>query len=460
MQAYRNPRLILKKTSAILSSRFPLFGPNKKQEIIRLVFEISKRENISPGDILSSITHDNFHNLKNCLLRRRFPLSIYYKEAINSYLPKVRFHVKNKANIRKTKFYPAKIIVEDSLRGSFLLKRFRNKFPLSKISYIKSLKEYRMMYYRRPKISDYNQRRKTVFITKERYDLFKKCPCTKGAIRCDYHIFNLGFGCIFDCTYCYLQEYTNTPGIILSANLDRFFDNFIAYKKDGMRIGTGEFSDSLMLDDITQYSKAIIDFFRKHPKVVFEFKTKSANIKNLLSIKYSPNIVVSWSLNPQRIIKGNEFFTAGLIQRLDSARKCADAGYKIGFHFDPVFFYKGWRKDYKELIDLLFLNLKTKSIAWISIGTFRFTPKLKDVIEERFPENKILNEELLYGYDKKLRYPDKLRVDMYANLIAMFRQHNLRAPIYLCMEEKSIWQKLSLSPLLLNKKDYFCNFIR
>ena len=133
-----------------------------------------------------------------------------------------------------------------------------------------------------------------------------------------------------------------------------------------------------MLDHITEYSPAIIEFFNKHEDATFEFKTKSSNIDNLLKVKHSGNIVASWSLNPQKIIDKNEFFTADLSERLASAEKCAKAGYKIGLHFDPIIYFKGWEREYGEVIDLLFGKIKPKDIAWISMGTFRFKPELED----------------------------------------------------------------------------------
>lgn len=452
MSIHKNPFSLLKKTKSLINRRFPGFGPNKKQEIVRLLFEISKRDKISPGQVLADVGLANFHAAKAHLLRKRYPVAYSSKANVVVYLSRLSLKPQNTSRIKGAQFYPKQILVEKDIERSSLVGRFKKQFPKTKVSCIKSLKTYLKNHKRIP-ISDYSRRRNTVFITEERYDLFKKCPCTKSAVRCGYHIFNLGFGCIFNCTYCYLQEYSNAPGIILPANLNRFFDNFTLYRQKGMRtgaspsfrVGTGEFSDSLMLDDITQYSIPIVNFFKNHKDVLFEFKTKSKNINNLLNLKHAGNIIVSWSLNPQNVINENEFFTASLNQRLNSALKCVHAGYKVGLHFDPIFYYKNWHKDYSKLIDKLFLNIKPKDIAWISLGTFRFTPSLKDIIEGRFPENKILNEELIVGYDQKLRYTDKLRYEIYQTILKIFQKHKKNLPIYLCMEEKSLWQKLNLS---------------
>jgi len=63
-------------------------------------------------------------------------------------------------------------------------------------------------------------------------------------------------------------------GIVLPANLDKFFRDFSGYKYNGMRLGTGEFSDSLALDNITGYSLSIIDFFKKQHRVTLNLKLK------------------------------------------------------------------------------------------------------------------------------------------------------------------------------------------
>lgn len=422
----------------MVAKNFSHFGPNKKQEIVRLVYEISKRDNLGPANLIRGAQRQDFSKIKQYLVRRRFPYAYAHREISRIYLPSIELAAKDAFNPLQHKFCPKKIIVEKAVKGSYLAKRFKNAFPKADFYQITTLKDY-LEQQKKYGIRDYNARRDIIFIVEQKDNFFKKCPCTKGAAGCGLYIFNLGFGCIFDCTYCYLQEYTNTPGIILPANIENFFNKFSAYKHKGLRLGTGEFSDSLALDHITEYSFAIIDFLRKEHCLTFEFKTKSNNIANLLKAKHRGNIVVSWSLNPQRLIRENEFFTASLSQRIGAMLKCVKAGYKIGWHFDPVFYFAGWQKEYAQVIENLFAYVKPRSLAWISIGTFRFKPELKKIIEARFPQNKILDEELLVGYDNKLRYPLKLRYAMYKSLSKTMEKHAARRlPIYLCMEEKAV----------------------
>ncbi len=435
---------LYQKITSLVESGFPRFGVNKKREIIRLLYEISKRENIFPEEIIKCINQNKFYDAKEFLLKRRFPYAYSHNELSTPYLPDIKIDPKHSLAIKKRPFYPKEIFVEKSVRTSYVANKFREVFHDAVFLEIESLKAY-IKKTQGSTISDYNNRCNSAFIINEKYDFFKKCPCTKSAESCGYHVFNLGFGCIFECTYCYLQQYVNSPGLIFPANVDDYFNAFNSYKSAGMRIGTGEFSDSLMLDNITEYSIPIINFFKKQKDVMFEFKTKSANIENLLKTQHSGNIVVSWSLNPQNTVDTNEFYTASLAERLDAALQCVEAGYKVAFHFDPIFYYKGWEKDYKQVIDCLFTKIKLKHIAWISIGTLRFNPGLKKIIETRFPQNTILDAELIPGYDNKLRYPYSMRYNIYKSIIDMMRKYHKKAPIYLCMEEKSIWRSLNLT---------------
>ncbi|MEA3305965.1 MAG: hypothetical protein U9R52_04035 [Candidatus Omnitrophota bacterium] len=443
----------LKVTKALVESNYPYFGINKKQEISRLLYEISKRQNLPAGDIINH-THSilqnagksakkNFAKIKAYLLKNRYPDTFSDNASFRPYLPKLDLSDSWFCDLKKKQFYPKNVFVEKKVCGCFLVQRLRKLFPKAEFTEIQSLKDCQHNR-RKTTIEDYNKRQDTLFIVSENYDFFKKCPCTPKAYGCGYHIFNLGFGCPFECTYCYLQGYTNSAGIILPANIENFFDGFSAYKKTGMRIGTGEFLDSLALDKITGFSVNIAEFLKRHKEITLELKTKSSTIENLLKIKPPGNIVVSWSLNPQRIIDENEFFTASLNQRIKAALSCTQAGYRVGFHFDPVVYSGNWQNEYSGLIEKLFSRIKPKHIAWISIGTFRLNPALKQIIEKRFPENKILDEELLLGYDNKLRYPYTIRYSIYKTMLKMLLKHNNKLKLYLCMENALMWRELNL----------------
>lgn len=434
----------MKSLNQLIEARFKGFGVNKKRETARLVYEISKRDKVTWSRILRGIPVNTgisaYPEIKSYLLKRRFPHASLAERKIRPYLPALKIHEGNAVKINGLNLFPRHIYIEESVSESGLSRRLKGLFPASQFHRIATLKDFVKS---RPAfvIKNYNKRSDNFFIIRERYDFFKRCPCTQSAVSCGYHIFNLGFGCVYECAYCYLQEYTNCPGIILPANIEAFFERLKRYKRPGMRLGTGEFSDSLALDHITQYSAGLIEYFNRNTDLTLEFKTKSANIGNILKAKHAGNVVISWSLNPQNIIKENEFYTAGLAQRLDAASSCIRAGYRVGFHFDPIIYSRGWERGYEGLINRLFDKIPQDRMAWISLGTLRFRPQLKTVIENRFPQNRILDEELLIDFDNKMRYPQQVRNEIYKKMTGWIKKRAKKAAIYLCMESPEIQKK-------------------
>ena len=431
------------------------FRPNRNQcsDLTRLFFEILKREDISLDRLLEQLRRntdcrrvsgrDRFFLIKRALIARRFPIASS-QEALalgDVFLPKVR--PASGANPRiPGQFEAQKIFVEPGLLRSALFRRFNAAFPAAQIEEI----EHHSLYAKKNKFDLGQLKQPLVFIVKESWDYIKPCPCTPGHISCGYWILNLGFGCPFDCSYCFLQQYANFPGLILPANLEDFFDRFSKFEKKldmPIRIGTGEFCDSLALDEITQYSRQLIPYFSTK-KVLFEFKTKSDKIGNILSMPASSNIVVSWSLNPPSIVETEELGTAGLHARLSAAAEVQKKGFSVGFHFDPVIYSSDWREKYQEVIDLLYTRLKPP-FAWISIGTLRGNRELKVASEARFPRSAIFYGELLLGKDKKLRYPAGMRKEIHRIMREMIRAKDEKTPVYLCMEDKESWKALGRS---------------
>lgn len=453
MQVHQREAERLRRVQSLVGSSFPRFGVNKQREIIRLLYEIAKREDIPAEEILRGLETIKFARLKDFLLQRRFPRAYPRYTSSRFYLPRLRLDPENAFQLSDGDYQPVRIYVEEVVSRSSLVERFQKAFPRTPISTISTLKDF-ISGQERFRIADYNRRGESVFLVKGRHDFFKPCPCTPAAVPCGYHIFNLAFGCLYECTYCYLQEYVNSPGLIFPANPESFFDRFETYQSSPaarnwrrgskLRVGTGEFSDSLMLEEITGYSIMIIDFFARRSDVLFEFKTKSRNIQNLLEAEHAGNIVVGWSLNPQSVIDKNEFYTASLAERIEAAKLCAEAGYRLAFHFDPIFYYRGWEDDYREVVDRLLDTVGTGKIEWVSLGTLRFKPELKPVIENRFPGNTILDEEQIIGFDGKLRYPEEIRLRIYRKMIEMLKKGGRRLPIYLCMENEAMWDALQL----------------
>lgn len=296
------------------------------------------------------------------------------------------------------------------------------------------------------KPSDFSKAKKTWLITAQHGNALKPCQgMGAGHLCCGYWIIDLISNCPMDCSYCILQHYLeNNPLLTIYANVDEILTKaslFISGHRDRkFRIGTGELSDSLALDDITGFSKRLIEYLRHQPNVTLELKTKTANIDHLLKLNHNGRVVIGWSINPQRIIEQEETGTAPLVKRFDAARRAVGAGYKVGFHFDPIIYSENWEGEYKPLTEVI-KTFPHEMIAWISLGTLRFPPQMKEIVMRRFPRSRIFYNSLV-PVNGKVRYFRPTREAMYKKMLEWLGP--LGEKTYLCMETKAVWQNVTM----------------
>jgi spore photoproduct lyase len=295
----------------------------------------------------------------------------------------------------------------------------------------------------------FGEGKKSLALSRFKGSFLKKCPgVSPGMVCCNYYVVNLSKNCIYDCSYCFLQDFlSNNPMQVAYVNVENLLveldEIFTQYPDRSFRVGTGELTDSLALDTIVPYTNYLLPFFNRQSNAVLELKTKSDQIENLLNHSDPTNIIVSWSLNPQSIIDQEEKGTPGLSQRLEAARACLDKGYRIGFHFDPIILIPGWEQAYRQLVDILCDTLPIDKVEWVSLGSFRYRPALKSIIKDRHPETRLFTSEHLPSKDGKFRYLRSLRNQAYETIRGYLMSRSVELNIYLCMETKETWEDVT-----------------
>ena len=285
--------------------------------------------------------------------------------------------------------------------------------------------------------------KKTLFLTTNKGKFVRQCPGTDYYTCCNYMILHIGTFCTMDCSYCILQSYFHPPLLQFFVNhkdLDESLDRLFLQQKI-TRIGTGEFTDSLIWEKIYPFAETLVSKFSKQSHAVLELKTKTVNIENLLPVRHNRKTIMSWSLNTERIVKTEEKRTAGIRTRLAAAAQCQAKGYPLAFHFDPLIIYPGCEEEYRKIIELLFTYISSDNIVWISLGSFRFMPALKSIIEKRFDQSKIVYGEFVKGIDGKMRYFKPLRIRFYKKIISYIREFAPDMTVYFCMEDDEVWFK-------------------
>jgi spore photoproduct lyase len=292
----------------------------------------------------------------------------------------------------------------------------------------------------------FGKEKKRLALSQFKGSFLKKCPgVSPGMVCCNYYVVNLSKNCIYDCSYCFLQDFLgNNPMQMAYVNVEDLLGEleevFTQYPDRNFRVGTGELTDSLALDAIVPYTSYLLPFFNQQSNAMLELKTKSDQITNLLNHPDPTNIIVSWSLNPQSIIDLEEKGTPSLVQRLESARACMEKGYRIGFHFDPIILMPDWEEAYLQLVNTVCDTLPITKVEWISLGSFRYRPNLKSIIKNRHPETRLFTSEHQPSKDGKFRYLRPLRNRAYETIRGYLKSRSQELNIYLCMETKEIWE--------------------
>ncbi len=266
------------------------------------------------------------------------------------------------------------------------------------------------------------------------------CPVASRRTRCcNLMTLDAVENCGFGCSYCSIQAFYHGNKIYFDPRFKEKLDTLSIDPDRIYHIGTGQSSDSLMWGNKHGVFDALTDFAEKHPNVILELKTKSRNVSYFLEHDVPRNIICTWSLNTPVIITHEEHLTASLPERLAAARKLADRGILVGFHFHPMVHYEHWQPDYGELFEAVQESFDPAEVALVSLGTLTFTKPVIRQIRTRGFNSKIIQMPLVEA-DGKLSYPDEIKLDMFRHAYRSLEGWHERVFFYLCMENNRLWK--------------------
>lgn len=266
------------------------------------------------------------------------------------------------------------------------------------------------------------------------------CPVASEKTRCcNLLTLDAVERCGFDCSYCSIQSFYHQNEV-------RFDEGFAQKLRDieldpdkFYHIGTGQSSDSLMWGNHNGNLEALCEFARRNPNVILEFKTKSKNIKWLLENEFPENVLCTWSLNPQSIIDNEEHLTASLQERIGSARRIADKGRLVGFHFHPMIWFEDGGAAYADIATQLCAEFSVDEVALISMGSLTYTKDVMRTIRKREFKSKILQMPFTQVAGK-FAYPDDIKIELFKGLHDALAEWQQRVFFYLCMEPANLWK--------------------
>lgn len=212
---------------------------------------------------------------------------------------------------------------------------------------------------------------------------------------------DLAEGCPAHCQYCYLagslagppvtRVYANLPEILSAAenHLDRGAVTSRSAKRrhEGTTFEASCYTDPLGIEHLTgSLAETIRHFARLDAAVQLRFTTKFDAVEPLLDLEHNRRTRMRVSVNAPSLTRF-EGGTAGLLARLQAARRMAEAGYRIGLTIAPIMPVEGWREEYRTLLDLAAAHLGGAHAADLTVEliTHRFTPGSKEVLTGWYP---------------------------------------------------------------------------
>lgn len=257
----------------------------------------------------------------------------------------------------------------------------------------------------------------------------------------EYHIggarnyyFSHMLNCIYDCRYCFLQGMYRSANHVVFVNHEDFFTDIAAIARDGNDTAwffSGYDCDSLALDPVTGFVDSALDAFAGMPQAALEIRTKSTQIRPLLEHTAQDNVVVAFSLSPERIVMQEEHGAPSLEKRLDALGKLQAAGWPVGLRLDPLLATEDFEHCYGEFIDTLAERLDLASMHSISLGVFRLPPSFYRRLVRLYPTAPLLADEL-QKQGGLISYPAAQAESMHAFCLERLLRHVRPEQIFPC----------------------------
>lgn len=291
----------------------------------------------------------------------------------------------------------------------------------------------------------YKEEKKYLFFGIKKGKFLKKYFLEKNfmGIKEEYYL-TYENNCPYNCLYCYLRDYYEDGAFYFYVNIEDMFKELDEFKEKNKMISCGIVNDSLAYDNITGITSDLMNYFRKREDLILEIRTKSNNINNLLKEEPLKNCIISFSFNPENIIKKYEHGTALFQKRIEAVRLLQEKGFNIGLRFDPMINNKSDIQNisYKEMIDEIFKNIDKNKIHDIGIGCLRYKKSLKQKVYKD-EKTDIFYDEMIIGIDGKERYFKPIRLNLYKTIIKEIKKYG-EFNIYLGMEPEYIWKEAFL----------------
>lgn len=250
-------------------------------------------------------------------------------------------------------------------------------------------------------------------------------------------------GCSFRCHYCWFGHVIN-----LRVNIEEILnhvDERIAHLRPRQTIWKWDNqTDINCFEPEYDATRPVIEYFAQHDDhYLLLYTGKSDNVDFMLDLDHKGRTIVQWSLSPRTQAEVFEPLTAAWDERVESARKCEEAGYQVRFRFSPIMPVRNWKQEYTELIELIFARTHPDILSLCMFGWMDFEQAEQCLDLSLWDPDYV---EAMRGCAPFLtgwRYgplPHEARAAIYRYLIDEIRRVSPETTIALCLETPEMWR--------------------
>lgn len=249
------------------------------------------------------------------------------------------------------------------------------------------------------------------------------------------YYFSHMLNCLYDCRYCFLQGMFRSANYLLFVNYEDFMTDIEAvalqHRQDDKPAWffSGYDCDSLALEPVTGFADYFLDKFQSVDNAILELRTKSTQIRSLLSRPALPNVVVAYSLSPDAVANSIEAGAPSVAKRIQALARLQAEGWRIGLRFDPIIWHQNYQESYSQLFTDVFESIDVSKVDSITLGGFRLPKGFYKTMRKLYPEHWLFSAGLSES-EGTISYSQEIEREMFSALGEELNTHAPTEKIY------------------------------
>jgi spore photoproduct lyase len=323
------------------------------------------------------------------------------------------------------------LYVEEEAKNHPNVKRIIKRFSKSTVIEVENYKNILNRFNQDFQLQKETQR--LILALKKEKFIYTASPDIIGDIgQKEIHYASTILNCIYHCDYCYLQGVYPSAYPVIFVNTEDFIQEAkkLTKEKQGLYLAISYDSDLMAFENIVPHTATWIKAAQDTPEMLIEVRTKSANYKAIQHLTPVKNVILAWTLSPEKVTRDYEAKTASLKARINCVKQAVDDGWQVRVCIDPILKINDWEPVYSEFIKNLFSDLGDRKLYDVCINVFRMNQGYLKNIQKQDKDSDILYDTFEVEKGKTLSYPQSVRIDLLSHIKTQLQNYLSESQIH------------------------------